>query len=384
MAAEDPQPPINPYASPRASVGSFEAMPAEVLFGLARPIHASGAFAPELVRQTVHQAMGGSRLLQRSALALLAALLVWVAFSVFTLSVLVLLLSVFALVAMLRRLQVRWAIRDLCGEKLDIIISEHKFQTISHSMDSWCDWTEYARCTPGDSLVVLHHLAGHYLGIPRSFFASDDDWRLFVDLVRQKLPRKAWPRPGLAVAGPAPVDVDKIIDPADRAMPGAILGSGRLTYRDVVVAVRHLPQQRWIRLLVMGCILAAFLPLGIWLAMGYQIQRGDILVSCIAALLTGYLLVGVPRQQLRRLAKAGAGPFAREAILVSDRGVKFVSRHFQSGFLWGHYAGFRMLRHHVLLCFPSHARASILPRAFFSEADWTVVLAIVERNLPRI
>ena len=74
---------------------------------------------------------------------------------------------------------------------LEFAITDEAFASKSKAAEWRRTWNGFSKWMHSDRVVLLYpQSSAEYLVVPRSFFAGDDDWSLFLRLLESKLPRK--------------------------------------------------------------------------------------------------------------------------------------------------------------------------------------------------
>jgi membrane protein implicated in regulation of membrane protease activity len=74
---------------------------------------------------------------------------------------------------------------------MEFAITDEAFASKSKAAEWRRTWNGFSKWMRSDRVVLLYPQSStEYLVVPRSFFAGDDDWNLFLRLLESKLPRK--------------------------------------------------------------------------------------------------------------------------------------------------------------------------------------------------
>lgn len=192
----------NPYASPAAPATPSAEPPRllDIRIDPAQAIVAEGMLTAEdfFAAQKLHRSVGRTRTWILLAALVFAAqggvtLFLGEPFGWGGIFIVAVVLYLGAAVLFFPRLSARsvWKNSPTLREPLRRLITSEVMQTITPSSNVMLSWSLFAHYRSSRDLVLLY-LTEHprlFLVIPRRMFRSDDDWRRFVEIVAERLPK---------------------------------------------------------------------------------------------------------------------------------------------------------------------------------------------------
>ncbi len=383
----------NPYVSPgpdtsEADAGARQAAPP---FGLERPIHAAGAIGPEHIAEATSLGLGPFRI--RSWLTVVGVPALGTAYLCLTLgpaNTLSLAVATFTTLMfsfVLAHGLSHWTTRRQLarryqggGRSFELMFTDDDIAIRSETCESVGTWEGYTKCAVAPSLVVLQAMdyATSTL-VPRSFFANQDEWDVFSQLVRHKLPEDKPLPPVFPTVPPEAATMDGRREPLVR-------GRGVLTFGHMRRAAKYFPKYRRARasavLWPLGISAAALLPTGLLAASGGLTSAAQLLPGFAALAWIVWLFFIEPRRRAVFPAKAADEPVVAFAVAFAEEEVVTQSECGRTRYRWEHFGTFRRAGDTLLLFYRRENTALPLPKSFFTEPDWERLLAIVAQKLP--
>ncbi len=384
MFHQSPSDPSSAHTSPRPEEEPpAEPRPVPCPFGLERPIHAAGTLSRQHVEEAVRM-MSSTPSAARSCFAggILSALLAgYLCLDLGPANPAFLAAATFAawicalgLLDWLGRRQSKRALLEThtgAGAKLELVLDEDGISSCSPAATTFVGWPVLTKCVYSPSLVVFD---GHFL-VPRSFFASPDDWDLFVRLTRHKLPDDKRVPPPVSDIPPAAATIG--------AAQAAIRGRGVVRFGDARRVQRCLPGYWQSR----GRLAVQFAPFALVpvptvvsaIVTGVH-GPAQFIPGAVGVAVVGWMLFIVLRQIA--VARDDDDVLTACALATSEDELAIETPSSRATLRWDHFGAFQRCDN-LLLLYPQGGRGvDIICASFFTEADWQRLLQLVARKVP--